>query len=324
MRGWETRSVRPRVGELLYNLAAGAVGLTREAGGAGAVRPVPGSRIPGISDSRVRVLGARRCRAAGFSRKTAPRSRQRRSRSRDPAARFPKPENPRIRHPAAPGGQADATVLFCCVCQEGSAPRSVSSPGLLGKPCLKTRKETRSNGAHPCFVPFKLECSKDSGERRLAVCCFFRRVGPGLRPSRRDIGKHTRFRLSPQADSEVEPLLNLPPPPAFLRAEFATAMLRPALKRLNPTQRAQSHAPPGAQRLNHTQRAQSLAPPGVQAFESHAESAEPCAARRSNEESHAENAERAEPCSALRSSEESHVENAERADPCSGTAFVRF
>lgn len=52
----------------------------------------------------------------------------------------------------------------------GSAPRSVSSPGLLGKPCLKTRKETRSDGAHPCFVPFKRECSKDSGERRLAVC----------------------------------------------------------------------------------------------------------------------------------------------------------
>ena len=74
-----------------------------------------------------------------------------------------------------------------------------------------------------------------------------RRVGPGLRPSRRDIGKHTRFRLSPQADSEVEPLLNLPPPPAFLRAEFATAMLRPALKRLNLTQSAQSLAPLYAQ-----------------------------------------------------------------------------
>ena len=69
---------------------------------------------------------------------------------------------------------------------------------------------------------------------------FFRRVGPGLRPSRRDIGKHTRFRLSPQADSEVEPLLHLPPSPAFLRAEFATAVLRPALKRLNLTQRSQS------------------------------------------------------------------------------------
>ena len=111
---------------------------------------------------------------------------------------------------------------------------------------------------------------------------FFRRVGPGLRPSRRDIGKHTRFRLSPQADSEVEPLLNLPPPPAFLRAEFATAMLRPALKRLNLTQRAQSLAPPGAQAMNLTQRAQSHAPLCAQAFESHAERAEPCSALRSS------------------------------------------
>ena len=42
-------------------------------------------------------------------------------------------------------------------------------------------------------------------------------------------------------------------------------MLRPALKRLNLTQRSQSHAPPGAR-----------------AFESHAERAEPCAAQRSS------------------------------------------
>ena len=41
------------------------------------------------------------------------------------------------------------------------------------------------------------------------------------------------------------------------------------------------------------------APPGAQAFESHAESAEPCSARRSSDESHAESA---EPCAALRSS----------------------
>ena len=150
-----------------------------------------------------------------------------------------------------------------CVCQEGSAPRSVSSPGLLGKPCLKTRKETRSDGAHPCFVPFKLECSKDSGERRLAVCWL---SAASVRAcALRAATSETRFRLSPQADSEVEPLLHLPPPPAFLRAEFATAMLRPALKRLNLTQRSQS-----------------LAPPSAQAFESHAESAEPCAARRSS------------------------------------------
>ena len=237
------------------SLAAGHRDLTRGGGGPGAARPVPESRGLGFSDSGV-GFSARGVAARPDSREKPPRDpgsgeatpRSRREISpRDSAARFPEPENPRLRHPAAPSGRADATVLFCCVCQEGSAPRSVSSPGLLGKPCLKTRKETRSNGAHPCFVPFKLECSKDSGERRLAVCCFFRRVGPGLRPSRRDIGKHTRFRLSPQADSEVEPLLNLPPPPAFLRAEFATAMLRPALERLNLTQRAQSLAPLYAQ-----------------------------------------------------------------------------
>ena len=70
--------------------------------------------------------------------------------------------------PRASRGAGTGELVVCV--SRGSAPRSVSSPGLLGKPCLKTRKETRSNGAHPCFVPFKRECSKDSGERRLAVC----------------------------------------------------------------------------------------------------------------------------------------------------------
>ena len=134
-------------------------------------RPVPESRDLGFSDSRVRVLGARQSRAAGFSRDSGP---------REPGGGAAAPEiprrdsrNPRIREPGTGrrGRPEETGELVVCV-SKGSAPRSVSSPGLLGKPCLKTRKETRSNGAHPCFVPFKLECSKDSGERRLAVCCF--------------------------------------------------------------------------------------------------------------------------------------------------------
>ena len=229
----------------------------RSYAGRGRGRPGAGAPGAGISDSgilgfRGRILGARQSRAAGFSRDPGgARPRRRQSRLRDSGARSPDLENPRIRHrpPRRPGPslqpgrrpwRPEGTGMRVGCVSRGSAPRSMSSPGLLGKPCLKTRKEPRSNGAHPCFVPFKLECSKDSGERRLAVCCFFRRVGPGLRPSRRDIGKPTTFRLSPQADSEVEPLFHLPPPPAFLRAEFATALLRPALKRLNLTQSAQS------------------------------------------------------------------------------------
>ena len=119
-------------------LAAEAAGPERRLG-PGAVRPVSGL---GFLDSRVLASDSRR--AALPRGRILARPRRRRSRLRDSGARFPDPENPRTRHPAAPGGRADATVLFCCVCQEGSAPRSVSSPGLLGKPCLKTRKETRS------------------------------------------------------------------------------------------------------------------------------------------------------------------------------------
>ena len=60
--------MRPHAGDFLYvTLAAGDGGLTRGEEGSGAVRPGPGSRVLGFSDSCVRVLGARRCRAAGYS-----------------------------------------------------------------------------------------------------------------------------------------------------------------------------------------------------------------------------------------------------------------
>jgi len=220
---------------------------------------------------------------AAASGRNIARTRRRRSRPRDSAARFPEPENPRIRHPAAPGGRADAMVLFCCVCQEGSAPRSVSSPGLLGKPCLKTRKETRSNGAHPCFVPFKLECSKDSGERRLAVCCFSAASvrACALRAATSENIPDSGFRRK-RIPKWNHFCTCRRPRPSYARSSRRLCS-GPALERLNLTQSAQSHAPPSAQafeshaeraepmlrpaleRLNHTQRAQSLAPLYAQA-----------------------------------------------------------
>ena len=134
-------------------------------------------RILGFWDSRILVSGSRRA--------ALPRGRIL-ARFRRPEIPPRDPEMPRIpesgpRCPGRPGPslqpgrrpwRPEGTGMRAGCVSRGSAPRSVSSPGLLGKPCLKTRKETRSNGAHPCFVPFKLECSKDSGERRLAVCCF--------------------------------------------------------------------------------------------------------------------------------------------------------
>ena len=114
---WDSARVRARV---FFSLAAGGGGLTRGAGGAGRCAPGAGISDSGILGFWCRVLGARRCRAAGFSRDPGgARPRRRRSRPRDSAARFPDPENPRIRHrpPRRPGPSAGSGRALCARCR---------------------------------------------------------------------------------------------------------------------------------------------------------------------------------------------------------------